>query len=151
MAKASWFAKEVGMTSNEDDNLEKYILTKHYNIMVTPAESLKKKLQSDRFQNFCSRMWASELLSIFCAGPSPALVCQSLGLALIPPAFRNFGRKRPVRVRHIGYRGPQKVLPTFANFFFSSKKSDFPIFSEFAKKTGLFCLIWISKRNDINI
>ena len=43
MAKASWFAKEVGMTSNEEDNMEKYILTKHYNIMVTPAESLRKK------------------------------------------------------------------------------------------------------------
>jgi hypothetical protein len=43
MAKASWFAKEVGMTSTEEDNMEKYILTKHYNIMVTPAESLRKK------------------------------------------------------------------------------------------------------------
>ena len=115
------------------------LLRKNYFGLIFPvqAESLKKKLQSDRFQNFCSRLWASELLSIFCAGPSPALVCQSLGLALIPPAFRNFGRKRPVRVRHIGYRGPQKVLPTFANFFFSSKKSDFPIFSEFAKKNGI--------------
>ena len=48
--KASWFAKEVGLTSNENDNKTKYILTKHYNVMVTPAESImKKRKQKDRF------------------------------------------------------------------------------------------------------
>ena len=48
--KASWFAKEVGLTSNENDNKTKYILTKHYNVMVTPAESIRKKRkQKDRF------------------------------------------------------------------------------------------------------
>ncbi len=43
MAKAAWFAKEVGISGSEEDNMTKYILTKHYNIMVTPAESLIRK------------------------------------------------------------------------------------------------------------
>ena len=69
-------------------------------------EVSRKKLQCDRFQNFCSRIWASELLAIFCAGPSPALVCQSQGLALIPRVRRNLAEKEAstsvrARVRHI--------------------------------------------------
>jgi hypothetical protein len=43
MAKAAWFAKEVGISSNDEDAMTKYILTKHYNIMVTPAENLRIK------------------------------------------------------------------------------------------------------------
>ena len=43
MAKAAWFAKEVGISGNEEDAMTKYILTKHYNIMVTPADNLRRK------------------------------------------------------------------------------------------------------------
>ena len=44
MVKAAWFAKEVGMSSSGDeDEVVRYILTKHYNIMTTPAENLWTK------------------------------------------------------------------------------------------------------------
>ena len=43
MVKAAWFAKEVGMSSSDEDEVVRYILTKHYNIMTTPAETLRIK------------------------------------------------------------------------------------------------------------
>ena len=47
MFQASWVAQEIGL-SGDDDTKMKYILTKHYNIMVTPAEHIvKKKKQPD--------------------------------------------------------------------------------------------------------
>ena len=43
LTQASWFAQEIGLSGNDDDTKMKYILTKHYNIMVTPAEHIIKK------------------------------------------------------------------------------------------------------------
>jgi uncharacterized membrane protein len=43
MAKASWFAAEIGLSGSDDPSVTRYIMTKHYNIMVTPAENLNRK------------------------------------------------------------------------------------------------------------